>query len=260
MNKSLRHIICLLLIIAFVLMFSAAAFAAEQLWDKGRASGTFLSGHNWGVQMNVMSCSANKTVLSGSPYNVLQGVERVRAWGRKEGIDYVYNPATYLNTVNGAQLRLYCYDSRANYVYINGANPGDKTQDIPKHIWDIAGYIPLGAGSLLTTYANNLFSIGVTSTGMNGYDAIKTFKGTVPSAKGCLPASIAASNADAYTNGSEGCGQVVWFKYDFNHPQGSISALKLWPQSRIQYAVQNRSTLILSTHWTNYAGVQHTIN
>jgi NAD(P)-dependent dehydrogenase (short-subunit alcohol dehydrogenase family) len=76
-----------------------------------------------------------------------------------------------------------------------GANPGDAMQNIPKHIWDIAGYIPLGAGSLITTYANNLFSIGVTSTGMNGYDAIKTFKGTVPSAKGYLPASIAASKA-----------------------------------------------------------------
>jgi len=258
MRRFTRFYAFLLAVAFLTLSLSSTALAYEELWDKGRSYGTFLSGSNMNKEMNVMSCGANKTIIPGNPYDYLSGVERVRAWGRKESIEAIYPTHTYTCWVNGSSLRLYSNDSRNAYVYITGHNPPNASNaDIPTYIWDILGYIP--TGNMLRTYANNILGQKITSTTPGSWDLIKTFEGTVADKRGYLPSSYAYTNADASTDGTNGNGMVAWFGYDFKNP-GSISSLKLWPQSRVRYAVYNNSTKLIASHWTNYAGVQHTVN
>ncbi len=227
--------------------------SADQLWDKGRSYGTFLAGTNTGKEMNVVSASANK---SFSSTGWLLGVERVRAWARLQNVEAIY-PASlgYLCWINGAQVRLYSDDPRRNYMFITGMNPPDYSSStlIPLVIWDILGYLGI-PNNTIQAYANN-FSAKISSAGLGSYDAYKIF--TATSTKINLPSTYIYSNADAYTNSNTGSSAEVWFGYDVRTTDNT--AFALWPQSKIQYAIQYQGSLPWYW-WTNYAGVRHTVN
>lgn len=140
-------------------------------------------------------------------------------------------------------------------MFITGMNPPDCSSpiSIPLVIWDILDYLGI-PNNILQAYANN-FSTKISSAGLGSYDAYKIFAST--SNKINLPNTYSYRNADAYTNSKSGSSAQVWFGYDVRTTNNN--AFKLWPQSKIQYAIQYYASLPWY-YWTNYAGVRHTVN
>ncbi|ACV62619.1 hypothetical protein Dtox_1763 [Desulfofarcimen acetoxidans DSM 771] len=137
---------------------------------------------------------------------------------------------------------------------MTGMNPPDTSLNLPLIIWDILNYKGIPTNTL-SAFANNFLASGISSSGLGTYDASKTFNAT--STKINLPNSYSYSNADAYTNNSTGSSAEVWFGYDVRNKNNT--SYRLWPQSRIQYWVSYNGNFPIYL-WTNYAGVQHTVN
>ncbi|GAV23426.1 hypothetical protein [Carboxydothermus pertinax] len=245
-----RRFFILLLLISVI--FMPTKILADQLYDKGRSYGTFLGGSNMGKEMNVVSASANKNLYNGW----VLGVERVRAWARLENVEEIF-PATlgYTCWINGAQIRLCSDDSRNSYLFIMGMNPSDSSSStsVPLIIWDILDYLGV-PNNIIQAYANN-FTAKISSGGLGSNDAYKIF--TATSTKINLPKTYTYNNADIYTNNKTGSSAEVYFSFDIRTTNNN--SFKLWPQSKIQYAIAYVGSLPWFW-WTNYAGVHHTIN
>jgi hypothetical protein len=255
-NLSLKPIIFFTLFALLMSIFPSPSFARDQLWDKGRSTGTFLNGSNTGMQMNVMSASAH-IVNTGH----ISGIERIRAWGRLDNVNQIYS-APYYNGINGVQIRLFSDDSRRSSFFISGANPPDSSKSvsiISNIIYDILGYKGIPTNTI-TAYVNNFTVSGISTTGLGSYDLRKSFSNvsSEASAKMNLPSSIPSTDADGQVSGhTKGSSAEVYFSYDIRTTNNS--AFVLWPQARVQYSHVYPGTMAWFS-WTNYAGLKHTVN